>query len=192
MKSYPFSDKNCEAPCGRWLAVDIGDVRTGVAVSDANAVLATPVGTLIARTHELLAAELESFLERYIVSNLDIPQISKLNGESPLLKRREHDEGKISLSDIFAGLVVGLPLDQYGRESERSAKVRKWGEYLAESLGLPVHFVDERYTTRRMIAADKAVGRRTADGRTNIDARAAAEILQTHLDSQKPAGDFIE
>jgi putative Holliday junction resolvase len=169
----------------RWLAVDIGDVRTGVAISDEGAILATPIGTVVARTKELLCAEAQTFLENFIASNLDIPSISMLTGESPQLKRREHDEGRLDVCDLFAGIVVGLPLNQSGGESARAAKVREWGDLLADSLGLAAHFVDERYTTRRMIAADRAIGRRAADGRANIDARAAAEILQSFLDAKR-------
>ncbi|MEM1230943.1 MAG: Holliday junction resolvase RuvX [Pseudomonadota bacterium] len=53
-------------------------------------------------------------------------------------------------------LVVGLPLNMDGSESELSARARAFAERLARQTQLPVALTDERLTTReaRMLAAD--------------------------------------
>jgi putative Holliday junction resolvase len=43
--------------------------------------------------------------------------------------------------------VVGLPVHLDGRESEKSAEARRFGQWLAEVTGVPVVYFDERFTT---------------------------------------------
>jgi putative Holliday junction resolvase len=81
-------------------------------------------------------------------------------------------------------LIVGMPFELDGSE-ERSARLaRQVGEELADRTGLPVHYVDERYSSvdaeRRLIAAGVSRGRR----KEIIDQAAAVGILQGWLDEQ--------
>ena len=85
----------------------------------------------------------------------------------------------------MAGLVCGVPLGPLGDETERSQLARDAGAEAGRILGLPVYFVDERYSTRRIMSADRETGRSEKEGRADIDARAAAEILQGFLDSRR-------
>lgn len=79
-------------------------------------------------------------------------------------------------------LVVGLPLDADGAEQPITAHARGFARRLARRSGLPVHAVDERYSS--MQAQDdlrdaRASGRRAkraAPG--DLDALAAAVILE--------------
>lgn len=142
----------------RFLALDIGDVRTGLALSDATGALAFPAGVVAASDAEELAAALSASIGALKAS------------------------GRIAPGEALDALIVGVPLGESGGETERSRKVCAWGEAVAVALGLPVHFVDERYSTRRMIAADRESGRNAKRGKENMDARAAAEILQGFLD----------
>ena len=43
--------------------------------------------------------------------------------------------------------VVGLPVHLDGRESQKSAEARRFGQWLAEKTGVPVEFFDERFTS---------------------------------------------
>ncbi len=45
-------------------------------------------------------------------------------------------------------LVVGLPVHLDGRESSMATQARAFGQWLADQLGLPVVFFDERFSTR--------------------------------------------
>ena len=81
-------------------------------------------------------------------------------------------------------LVVGLPLDLSGEETDWCREVREAGTKLAGRLDVPVAFVDERMTSVR---AERAVRREDVprskrEEKGRIDAAAAAVILQSWLD----------
>ncbi len=80
-------------------------------------------------------------------------------------------------------VIVGLPLELDGTE-ERSARLaRQIGCAVRESTGLPVVYLDERYSSvdaeRQLIEADVSRSRR----KEIIDQQAAVLILQSFLDS---------
>ena len=82
----------------------------------------------------------------------------------------------------IVGLVVGLPLNIDGSDSPRTQSVRAFARNLAP-LGLPILLWDERWSTvaveRAMIEADVSRAKR-AD---QVDAHAAAHILQGAIDA---------
>lgn len=82
-------------------------------------------------------------------------------------------------------IVVGLPLDEHGDESDWTAEVRSFGQKLADRVSLPLHFVDERMTSARAQRAIREAGlsRSQRERKDLVDATAAVIILQTHLDS---------
>jgi putative pre-16S rRNA nuclease len=83
------------------------------------------------------------------------------------------------------GLVVGLPLDDDGREGDAARAARQLGVQCAERTALPLAFVDESFTTAEaqdaLIAAGQAPRRHAA----RIDALAAATLLQRWLDARR-------
>ncbi len=86
-------------------------------------------------------------------------------------------------------IIVGLPLELEGHE-ERSARLaRQIGTATGELTGLPVHYMDERFTSvdaeRQMIAAGVSRKKRKAV----IDQAAAVLILQGWLDGGTPVTD---
>jgi putative holliday junction resolvase len=87
-----------------------------------------------------------------------------------------------------AALVVGLPLDEDGSEQPMSAAARRFAAELGQRSGLPVHFADERYSSR---AADDFLRDARASGRLtrrvrkgDRDAQAARVILQQWLEDR--------
>ena len=82
--------------------------------------------------------------------------------------------------------VVGLPLDGDGGENEWSTEVRAFGRKVEMRSGLPVHFVDERYSSVEAEARIRSIGlrRRAREDKARIDAGAAAIFLQDWLDSR--------
>jgi putative Holliday junction resolvase len=84
-------------------------------------------------------------------------------------------------------LVVGLPTGLSGREGPQAADVRAYAQRLAETLGPepPIEFWDERLTTAIAERALIATGARRAQRKAQIDAVAAAVILQGYLDAQR-------
>ena len=83
------------------------------------------------------------------------------------------------------GIVVGLPLNLDGTESEQSGRVRAFARNLAKVTGLDVDLCDERLTT---VEADELLaeaGVKRADREKLIDSMAAKIILQSYIDSNK-------
>jgi putative Holliday junction resolvase len=74
-------------------------------------------------------------------------------------------------------LVVGVPYHPDGAEHENTRLARRFGRQLHGRLRLPVHEVDERYTTTEA----------HANGARDLDAASAAIILQQHLQALQDA-----
>jgi len=70
-----------------------------------------------------------------------------------------------------AALVVGVPRHPDGAAHANTERARRFGRQLQARFGLPVHEVDERYTTTDAKRA----------GAVDLDAAAAAIILEQHL-----------
>jgi putative Holliday junction resolvase len=81
-------------------------------------------------------------------------------------------------------LVVGLPLDLAGNETPWCGEIRAMGDELATRLGIPVDYVDERFTSARAERAVRSIGlpKRRREEKGRVDAAAAALILQAWLD----------
>lgn len=82
-------------------------------------------------------------------------------------------------------VVVGLPLDLRGEETDWCREVRDVGRKLAERLGVSVSFVDERLSSVRAERAVRGSGLRKheREKKERIDAAAAQLILQAWLDA---------
>ena len=79
------------------------------------------------------------------------------------------------------GFVIGLPLDGEGEETPRCAEARAVGAELEKRTGLPVELVDERYSTATALRAIHEMGGSRRDRKEDVDALAAAVILQQAL-----------
>jgi putative Holliday junction resolvase len=136
----------------RVLALDPGERRIGVALSD-------PTGTL--------AQPLE-VIERRGAGSRHLDRIADLV--------KEHEVERI---------VVGLPLHMDGRAGAEAENARRLGEAVAARTGLPIDFVDERWTTREAERTLRALGERGRRVRERADAVAAALVLRTWLDRRR-------
>jgi putative holliday junction resolvase len=82
-------------------------------------------------------------------------------------------------------LVVGLPYNVDGSESEAAARARGFAAELAHRSGVPLEFIDERYSS--LEAEERLKGRRASGLRKrrvtkgDIDAGAACVILERWL-----------
>jgi putative Holliday junction resolvase len=80
--------------------------------------------------------------------------------------------------------VIGLPRRLSGDDNDQTARVRQLAALLANEVVIPITLQDERLTSRD---AEEILARRERDWRkrrTQLDAMAAALILQDFLDSQ--------
>ncbi|MCU0618995.1 MAG: Holliday junction resolvase RuvX [Gemmatimonadaceae bacterium] len=75
-------------------------------------------------------------------------------------------------------VVMGLPLDGDGEETPRCAEVREVAAKVTERSGLPVAFVDERFTTAKALRTIQEMGGSTRGRKEDVDALAATVLLQ--------------
>jgi putative Holliday junction resolvase len=82
-------------------------------------------------------------------------------------------------------LVVGLPVGLSGREGPQATEVRQFVDAVAEVVGLPVIWWDERLSTSIAERSLIANGTRRDKRKQQVDAVAASMILQGYLDRQR-------
>jgi putative Holliday junction resolvase len=82
----------------------------------------------------------------------------------------------------ICGLVVGLPLELSGNEGKSASLAREIGALLADGLGINVEYMDERFSTKDVLARSREMGIGAKHARKDLDAWAAAAILQAFLD----------
>ena len=149
----------------KYLAIDYGQKRVGLATCDEAEFFASPFATCEKgegkkSTPRLLADLIETI--------------------------RSHD---------IEGIVLGLPRGASGEETDMEREVRAFGEALQQALreanlNIEIEWCDERFTTAQVLKSLRATGvsqkeARNAGGAESIDARAAAVILQDFLDAKK-------
>lgn len=83
------------------------------------------------------------------------------------------------------GLVIGLPVGLSGKEGPQAAEVRAFVEEISPEIGLPVEWWDERLSTTIAEKSLIAGGTRRDKRKQQVDAAAAAVILQGYLDRQR-------
>jgi putative holliday junction resolvase len=137
---------------GRLLAVDWGEVRLGLALSEENQVLATPLETLVRRKGKRFP--MPRFLEL-------------VETHRPV------------------GLLVGLPLTGEGEEGASAAAARELADVIGQRTRLPLELWDERMTTARALAAIREQEGSTRGRKEDVDALAAAVLLQHYLDTRR-------
>lgn len=80
------------------------------------------------------------------------------------------------------GLVIGLPLESDGRESEMSQIAREFARKFSLSLDIPVFLQDERVTSYEARSRLWNSGNKNRDLRAEVDSEAAAIILSDFID----------
>lgn len=131
----------------RIMAVDYGDARTGVAISDALGMLAGFTTVVHGRKAELVASQV----------------------------------GKIAKEHGVETLVLGFPRNMDGTEGARAELYRAFAVLLEEETGLKPVLWDERRTTVEAHAILHTGGKKMKDHKKNVDAVAAALILEGYL-----------
>ncbi len=101
-------------------------------------------------------------------------------------KNEKADAGyfrRLVAEERIAQFAVGLPVHLDGRMSEKAIEATKFADWLRETTGIPVDFVDERFSTRE--AENHLLGAQlTRKNRKNRRDKIAAQILlTTYLES---------
>jgi len=137
---------------GRVLALDWGERRIGLALSDPTQFLASPLDTLTRRPGKRFP--MPAFL-------------ALVATHQPV------------------GLLVGLPLTPAGHEEASAVAARELAGLVGARTGLPVDLWDERMSTARALGAIREQGGSTRGRRGDVDALAAAVLLQHWLDARR-------
>ncbi len=94
-----------------------------------------------------------------------------------------------------AAAVVGLPYNADGTEGDLARDSRRFAKQLAGRFALPVHLVDERYSslaaTDRLRRERESGARRRRVTKADVDAAAACVILERWFDETDGGADAI-
>ncbi|MFI4873110.1 MAG: Holliday junction resolvase RuvX [Phycisphaerales bacterium JB061] len=146
--------------CIRYLAVDLGDKRTGLALGNSATAIVTPIGMIDVQISHGGGNALLEAIARVAVEQL---------GEDP---RREAGE-----------IVVGLPMNMDGTEGPRAKAVRSFADRLGQRTGRAVRVQDERLTSVEADWRMSGSGMTHKQKKMKRDALAAAAILRDYLES---------
>ncbi len=131
----------------RILAVDYGERRTGLAVTDEIGITAQGLDTVVAEREEEIPARLAAIAKELGVGTI----------------------------------VLGLPLNMDGTESEKSAKVRALGAILETAVPAKIVYWDERMTTLIAHRVLRETGTKARGNKGVVDRISATLILQEYL-----------
>jgi putative Holliday junction resolvase len=152
----PERSRNLESnPNPRFLGLDVGNRRIGVAVSDELGLTAQPVLTL------------ERKRRGSGTSRDDLRSLARLARRFSVV-----------------GIVVGNPLHLSGEASPQAARTQAFAAELGELTGLPIQLWDERLTTREAHQVLYEAGHARQLHRRVVDQVAATLILQSFLDGR--------
>jgi putative Holliday junction resolvase len=132
----------------RYLGIDVGRARIGVALADGLLRTARPL--------------------RVVERRGDVPDLAVI--------------AEVAAEYEVTEAVVGLPLNMDGTEGASAAFARRFAAKLAEALKVPVALQDERLSTFEAESRLRERGLNTREARAQVDAEAAAVILQDWLD----------
>ena len=137
----------------RVLAIDYGERRIGLAISDVTRTLARPLTTLVVGDRRDVLARVASELERLAAEE-----------------------------DGVRAILVGVPAKLDGTPSDQTARVGAFIDALAARTRLPIVRVDERLTSREAESRLAIRERDWRKRKKRLDAAAAAVMLQEYLD----------
>lgn len=156
----PTPDDAAPYPIGPKLGVDVGQVRVGLAGSDRDGVLATPIRTL--------------------------KRDAKKNSDIRLVVREALERGAVQ---IVVGLPKQLSgREGASAEMARAYASLLAAELSRQSLSLSVRLVDERLSTVSAHRSLHSAGLGSREHRMVVDQAAAVEILQHAIDMQRSRG----
>ncbi|MEM9064410.1 MAG: Holliday junction resolvase RuvX [Planctomycetota bacterium] len=138
----------------RYLGIDLGDKRTGLAVGDNVLRVASPVGLV---------------------------EVPRSDEPGLIAKLAQACDEHLGPED---GVVFGLPVHMDGSEGDRAKIVRAFAGLFAQTTGRKPRFQDERLTSAQADWQMAQSGLTHKQKKRRRDAMAAAAILQDFLESE--------
>jgi len=107
-----------------------------------------------------------------------------------VVKRKSREEDFARYQQILAEqkvtlLLVGLPTTSEGGDSETAVWIRDYIAEFSQQCAVPIQFWDESFTTVQAEDSLRQRGKRGKKARQQVDAVAAAFILQSYLDAHR-------
>jgi putative Holliday junction resolvase len=138
----------------RNMGLDIGDKRIGVALSDPEDILASPLTT--------------------IIRNEDSSAVEKIK--------------EIADANEVNCIVIGLPYSLSGEKSSQTTTTLNFIDKLKSAITIEIITEDERFSTSVAQRLLSQQGKKKKKNKGDIDAAAAAYILQGYLDKKRMQG----
>ena len=82
-------------------------------------------------------------------------------------------------------IILGLPLNLDGKDTQKTREVRNFAEKLKISISIPIILWDERYTTVEANETLQKMGYNIHESKDVIDKVAASLILRNYLENNK-------
>ena len=92
---------------------------------------------------------------------------------------------EVARAQEAGAIVIGLPLHMSGETSPLAKRARRFAQALRAATKAPVELWDERLSTVEAEQAMAQAGLKRAKRRDQVDAAAAAVILQSYLDRSR-------
>ncbi len=156
----------------RSLGLDIGDKRTGVAVSDAQGILASPLTVIASEDEDTLLNEILRLVEQYKADCVVVGLPRRLDGELG-----EQANKVLAFTDRVSRQVKQSNLNQLN--------IQLWDERLSTKAAQRLK-IEGNNRNRMPSRAKRKAGKRKFTAKSEVDAIAAAYILQGFLDSHHP------
>jgi putative Holliday junction resolvase len=155
----------------RNLGLDIGDKRTGVAVSDAQGILASPLTVIASENEDTLINEILKLVEQYKADCVVVGLPRRLDG-----KLGEQANKVTAFADKLSRQAKQSNLNQLN--------IQLWDERLSTKAAqrLKTDGGGKRHKIRS--SAKRKTGNQNYTAKSEVDAIAAAFILQGFLDSR--------
>jgi len=156
----------------RSLGLDIGGKRTGVAVSDPQGILATPLTVLASKDEDVLINEILKLVEQYKAERIVVGLPRRLNGELGTQANKV-----TAFTDKLTWQAKQSNLDQLD--------VQLWDERLSTKAAERLKTESGRKGNRVRSTTKRGTRSHSFSAKAEIDAIAAAFILQGFLDSHR-------
>jgi len=139
---------------GKIMGIDYGTVRIGIAISDADRILASPYETYTRKLPGRDAQEKEAAYFRQLVKKEQITRF-----------------------------VLGLPLHLSGDLSKKAKEVLRFGRWLHEKTCIEIDYFDERYTSVEAERLLREAGLTDKKRKERRDKLAAQILLSAYLEA---------
>lgn len=156
----------------RSLGLDVGDRRTGVAISDTRGILATPLTVLDCISESALVEEILELVEKHKVERVVVGLPRRLSGD---LGRQA---GKVT---AFAERLSCLAKER----SVVQFDIQLWDERLSTKAAERLKMGPGSRRNSLRLRTKRGAGNHNTPIKAEVDAIAAAFILQGFLDSQR-------